>query len=114
MKETPEINNRVEKPMHGKIEMNSSNVGASTNVLQKDNNDKLNADIRMSSSGSPLLTGAHSSYGDAEISMEELFNKKALFFNSGFSANSGVISALATENNLPIILIGHNEHGKIY
>ena len=42
MKETPEINNRVEKPMHGKIEMNSSNVGASTNVLQKDNIDISN------------------------------------------------------------------------
>lgn len=66
----------------------------------KDKNDKLNDDIRMSSSGSPLLTGAHLSYLDAQASMESLFNKKALFFNSGFSANSGVISALATENNL--------------
>lgn len=73
-----------------------------SDVLHKDNNNKLNADIRMSSSGSPLLTGAHLSYGDAENAMEELFNKKALFFNSGFSANSGVISALATENNLII------------
>lgn len=73
-----------------------------SDVLHKDNNNKLNADIRMSSSGSPLLIGAHLSYVDAENAMEELFNKKALFFNSGFSANSGVISALATENNLII------------
>ena len=73
-----------------------------SDVLHKDNNNKLNADIRMSSSGCPLLTGAHLSYVDAENAMEELFNKKALFFNSGFSANSGVISALATENNLII------------
>ena len=73
-----------------------------SDFLHKDNNNKLNADIRMSSSGSPLLTGAHLSYVDAENAMEELFNKKALFFNSGFSANSGVISALATENNLII------------
>lgn len=73
-----------------------------SDVLHKDNNNKLNADIRMSSSGSPLLTGAHLSYVDAENAMEEIFNKKALFFNSGFSANSGVISALATENNLII------------
>lgn len=73
-----------------------------SDVLHKDNNNKLNADIRMSSSGSPLLTGAHLSYVDAENAMEELFNKKALFFNSGFSANSGVISALATENILII------------
>lgn len=32
--------------------------------------------MRLSSSGSPLLTGAHSSYGDIEETMETLFNKK--------------------------------------
>ena len=71
-----------------------------SDVLSFNSKDKLNADMRLSSSGSPLLTGAHSSYDDIEETMEALFNKKALFFNSGFSANSGVISALATENNL--------------
>ena len=71
-----------------------------SSVLSADSQKKLNDDIRLSSSGSPLLTGAHLSYGDAENTMETLLGKKALFFNSGFSANSGVISALATENNL--------------
>ena len=56
--------------------------------------------IRLSSSGSPLLTGAHLSYARAEAVIEKLFGKKALFFNSGFSANSGVIAALGTKDNL--------------
>ena len=37
MEETPEYNNNhIEKPMHGKMEINSSNVGSSTNPLQKE------------------------------------------------------------------------------
>lgn len=51
--------------------------------------------LRFSSSGSPLLTGAHESYAKAKSICEDLFKKKALFFNSGFAANSGVITALA-------------------
>src|SRR5574344_444342 len=58
--------------------------------------------IRMSSSGSPLLTGAHISYDRAKECIETLFNKSALFFNSGFGANSGVIAALGTKENLII------------
>ena len=51
--------------------------------------------IRLSSSGSPLLTGAHDSYEKAKGAVQKLFGKDALFFNSGFAANSGVISALS-------------------
>lgn len=57
-------------------------------------------DLRLSSSGSPLLTGAHEAYEKASTVIERLFNKKALFFNSGFAANSGVIAALSGENTL--------------
>jgi 8-amino-7-oxononanoate synthase len=35
-----------------------------SDVLSFNSKDKLNADMRLSSSGSPLLTGAHSSYDD--------------------------------------------------
>lgn len=56
--------------------------------------------LRMSSSGSPLLTGAHLAYGKAQAAMEKLMGKKALFYNSGFAANSGVISALSFADTL--------------
>lgn len=65
-----------------------------------------------SSSGSPLLTGAHESYAKAQRICEDLFKKKAVFFNSGFAANSGAISALA---NLPktIIIADKYAHASI-
>lgn len=48
-----------------------------------------------SSSGSPLLTGAHPQYLRAQNAVEKLFpGKSCLFFNSGFAANSGCIAAL--------------------
>ena len=56
--------------------------------------------IRLSSSGSPLLTGAQESYAKAQNIIEKLFSKKALFFNSGFVANSGIIAALASKDTL--------------
>ena len=58
--------------------------------------------LRMSSSGSPLLTGAHESYAQICEVMENLFHKKATFFNSGFSANSGVLSILGADDTLII------------
>ncbi|SFS82791.1 8-amino-7-oxononanoate synthase [Succinivibrio dextrinosolvens] len=58
--------------------------------------------LRLSSSGSPLLTGAHESYALSCEVMETLFGKKATFFNSGFSANSGVLSILGSEDTLII------------
>ena len=45
MAETPEINNHVEKPMHGKIQINSSNIGASTNPLEKEQFEILNSNF---------------------------------------------------------------------
>lgn len=50
-----------------------------------------------SSSGSPLLTGAHESWREAVKAMEDLYpGYCALPFNSGYDANSGVIRALAS------------------
>ncbi len=77
---------------------------ASNDYLGLGQDAKLNAEftallaqrpISFSSSGSPLLTGAHGSYQEATRAVEDLFpSKKCLFFNSGFAANSGVIAAL--------------------
>ncbi len=60
------------------------------------------SNIKLSSSGSPLLTGAHESYAKACEIMERLFNKKAVFFNSGFAANSGTLSVLGGADTLII------------
>ena len=69
------------------------------NEFYEESNSQL---LRMSSSGSPLLTGAHESYAQVCEVMENLFHKKATFFNSGFSANSGVLSILGAEDTLII------------
>ena len=47
--------------------------------------------LRFSSSGSPLLTGAHESYAKAQCICEDLFKKKAVFFNSGFRSTQATI-----------------------
>ena len=36
MEETPEMNNHYEKPIHGKMEMGSTNIGGSANPLQQE------------------------------------------------------------------------------
>ena len=55
---------------------------------------------RFSSSGSPLLTGAHPAYARALATIEELSGRRALFFNTGFGANSGIIAALCDGDTL--------------
>ena len=65
--------------------------------------EKYHKSLRLSSSGSPLLTGAHESYAIATEAFEKLFNKKILFFNSGFAANSGIIATLGSSDKNLII-----------
>ena len=43
MDETPEMNNHVEKPIHGKMEINTSNLGSSENPMQKEQIEVSNA-----------------------------------------------------------------------
>lgn len=57
---------------------------------------------RLSSSGSALLTGAFQSYNRALNTVEKLYKRKCVFFNSGFAANSGCVKALL---NIPNTLI---------
>lgn len=87
---------------------------AQDDTLQQRFLNSLNADadaIRFSSSGSPLLTGAMPSYERAQHQIEHLFNKSCVFFNTGFGANSGVISALADTDTL--ILADKLSHASI-
>ena len=65
--------------------------------------DNLSEDAkRFSSSGSALLTGAFQSYDRVLNTVENLYKKKCVFFNSGFAANSGCVKALL---NIPNTLI---------
>lgn len=77
-------------------------LASDMNCLEEFNEYAKSYSLRLSSSGSPLLTGAHESYALACEVMENLFRKKATFFNSGFSANSGVLSILGSEDTLLI------------
>ena len=49
---------------------------------------------RLSSSGSPLLSGAHESYGKVATLLRAYYGKEMVAFTSGFAANSGVLRAL--------------------
>ena len=55
---------------------------------------------RLSAVSSRLLTGNHNEYIAIESLLEKLYNKPALFFGSGYHANSGVIPALCDKNTL--------------
>lgn len=54
-------------------------------------------DARMTSSASRLLSSAQKEYSDLERVLENLYghDRRALLFNSGYHANTGMISALA-------------------
>ncbi len=56
----------------------------------------------LSSSGSPLLTGAFPSYERCRELIEATFHKSCLFFNSGYDANCGVIAALSNPGTVII------------
>ena len=54
----------------------------------------------MTSSASRLLAGSQSSYDRFESLLRELYGAPALTFNSGYHANTGLVSALADRSTL--------------
>lgn len=54
----------------------------------------------LTSSASRLLASGQASYSRLEQSLERLYGRKALLFNSGYHANTGLISALAVPGTL--------------
>lgn len=61
---------------------------------------KLYPDASFSSSASRLLSRKQKYHLLLEDFLKELYNKEVLIFNSGYHANTGLISALATNNAL--------------
>ncbi|MDE6324507.1 MAG: aminotransferase class I/II-fold pyridoxal phosphate-dependent enzyme [Paramuribaculum sp.] len=66
--------------------------------------DEANRKIAMTSSASRLLSSRQSEYQVLETRLSSLYsNRPALIFNSGYHANAGLISALASEKNTLIL-----------
>ena len=82
---------------------------SSNNYLSIGNNKELEEEFfcnyykkeAFSSSSSRLLTGNETIYFDLEESLSKLYNKdKSLLFNSGYSANLGIIQGLFNKNDV--------------
>lgn len=69
-------------------------------------------DLPLSSSSSRLIDGSYSIVMDLEKKLEEIYQKAALCFNSGFDANSSVIETLFPKKSL--ILTDRLNHASIY
>jgi len=54
------------------------------------------ADLLMSASASRLLARTQSAFDDFEALLRKVYGREALLFNSGYHANVGLVSALAT------------------
>lgn len=59
-----------------------------------------NRRLPMSSSASRLLASCQNEHNRLERLLEDLYNRPALLFNSGYHANTGIIPALAEGNTL--------------
>ena len=55
-------------------------------------------DLLMSASASRLLARTQTAFGDFEKSLHDGYGRPALIFNSGYHANTGLVSALATKD----------------
>jgi 8-amino-7-oxononanoate synthase len=60
------------------------------------------ADLMMTSSASRLLAAKQNCYVELETLLEDLYKRPALLFNSGYHANTGLVSALADSHTLII------------
>jgi 8-amino-7-oxononanoate synthase len=58
------------------------------------------ADLAMTSSASRLLAANQSAYTELEHLLSELYHRAVLLFNSGYHANTGLVSALADNKTL--------------
>lgn len=66
-------------------------------------NNTKNRDFYFSSSSSRLLTGTFDAYDKCEEAFSKSFSKSALYLNSGYSGNSGIIASLFDKNTLLLI-----------
>lgn len=75
-------------------------LGTRTDLQEEFFNDEANRRIPMTSSASRLLASAQEAYFSLEEKLQGLYGRPALLFNSGYHANTGLISSLAEGNTL--------------
>lgn len=75
-------------------------IGENSSLIEEFIADSSYDKSRMSAVSSRLLTGNHNEYLLLESLLERLYGRPALFFGSGYHANSGVIPALCDKNSL--------------
>lgn len=83
----------------GLIDFSSNDyLGIATDKeLRREFFDNLNAeDVMMSASASRLLAHCQEPFADFEATLKDAYHREALIFNSGYHANVGLVSALAT------------------
>jgi len=61
-----------------------------------------NSQLNMGAASSRLMTGNHFFYDETEKLLEELYGRPALFFNSGYHANTGILKAVTSKTDLII------------
>lgn len=62
--------------------------------------EQSSSDFLCGSGSSRLLTGNYPLYSQLENRLEELYDRSALFFNSGYHANIGILPAITTKHDL--------------
>lgn len=61
------------------------------------------SEYQFSSSASRLLASSQEAYYDLESMLENVYGREVLFFNSGYHANTGILSALASDSKSLIV-----------
>lgn len=75
---------------------------ASDAALAREFIDKI-SEFKFSSSASRLLASNQKSYKELEFLIEREYGRAALIYNSGYHANTGIISAIASDSNCMVI-----------
>lgn len=91
------------EPAKGLIDLSSNDymgIASNRSLFEEFYSQCDRNDIYMSASASRLLSQKQKDYDVLECLLSELYEKEVLLFNSGYHANTGTISAIATGNTL--------------
>ncbi|MDA3969273.1 aminotransferase class I/II-fold pyridoxal phosphate-dependent enzyme [Helicobacter ibis] len=87
------------------LNLASNNYLCANDFVDEFLDSKLFSDnLHFSSSSSRSLSGSFSVFFEFEEYLSEVFNKESLLFNSGYHANVGIVSALASLDNVLFVV----------